>query len=126
MVYILRPEMYGKVFLKPKMTKVLKEKTGCRDESFYEGFQYEFVDYVRRVCGNESACTPIELPTNLIRRCETQEESDCADDALKHSIRKSRYQDSIPCTKIEYGGDLVGQMALQGIVIYVSTCYMRT
>ena len=51
-------------YLKPKMTKVLTEKTGCREENFFNLFQHEFVENVRRICGENETCRPTELPSN--------------------------------------------------------------
>ena len=101
---ILRPNTYGSITLRPKMTKVLKEKSGCREESFYKLFQYEFVEEAKKLCGEVNACRPIELPNNPIRRCNTTDEYICAHRVMGISVRNSKYRKTAPCTKIEYEG----------------------
>ena len=100
--FIVRPQTYGGVDLRPKMTKVLKEKSGCREESFYKLFQYEFVEEAKILCGEVNACRPTELPNNPIRRCNTTDEYICARKAMGISLRNSKHHKTAPCTKIEY------------------------
>lgn len=116
----MKEQTYGRIFIKPKMLKLLKQKSGCRDKSFYEEFQYEFVDLVEKACNNY--CIPTHFPNNPIRRCEPySEEDDCAYRLFHQVLWKSKYRDSAPCTKIEYEGTSQGQYPLEDIRKQVST-----
>ena len=112
---ILRPFMYDLFYVKPKITKLLKDKTGCRDEHFFELFQHEFVKNVKEICG-AYACRPTELPDNPIRSCETEEEFTCASNVLRESLQKSIFLRTVPCSRIEYNGVQKGQQELLDIV----------
>ena len=42
--------------------------------------------------------------SNPIRKCETKEEFDCANQVMTSSLRNSKHADIAPCTKEEYNG----------------------
>ena len=115
---IIRPFMYDMLYVKPKMTKLLKEKTGCSEEPFFELFQHEFVTNVKKICGAD-ACRPTELPDNPIRKCETLEEYTCAFKAMSEGLEESAFLRTVPCSNIEYYGGQKGQMELANLVIQV-------
>ena len=96
-------EFYGGVELSPKVTKLLKEKSGCRNESFWELFEPEFVRGVAEKCG-DNACSPIRLPSKSLRACENEAEWNCANLEFRKKFRKMSSADSAPCSKIEYFG----------------------
>ena len=96
-------EFYGSVLLYPKVTKVLKEKSGCRNESFWDLFEPDFVKGVVEKCGNNT-CSPIQLPSKSLRACENKAEWNCANKDFVKMFRRMKRTDSAPCTKIEYFG----------------------
>ena len=96
-------EFYGSVVLSPKVTKVLKEKSGCRNESFWELFEPDFVREVVEKCG-DNTCSPIRLPSKSLRACENEAEWNCANIEFRKKFRKMTDVVSAPCTKIEFLG----------------------
>ena len=96
--------VFADINLKPKMTRHIKEKSGCRDESFWNVIEPAFVANVTANCGIEGACTPNGLPNSTLRFCKGFAEYHCAMVEFKKVIRNFRTSDTIPCIKMDYIG----------------------
>ena len=87
--------------VQPKMTKILKEKTNCREEPVWTTFEPLFVPEVKRKCPNP--CFPQGLPNETLALCNTKEDWECANRAMKKLLKNGQKVDTgPPCTKLEY------------------------
>ena len=95
-------DVFAQIKLKPGMTNYIKEKSGCRDESFWNIIEPTFVVNVTDNC--EDVCTPNGLPNSTLRFCKGLAEYQCAMAEFRKVIRHYKKSDSVPCTKIDYAG----------------------
>ena len=93
---------YTEVKIKPKMTNVLKEKSGCEDISFWSSFQEQYTSRVQEKCNN--SCTSRSLPNAILPQCETLVDMECADEQFEETLMKMEYHNYKPCSKLEYEG----------------------
>ena len=89
----------------PTVTKLLKEKSNCREEPFWIQFEPVFVTDVQRSCQNP--CFPQGLPNDTLAICEDFVDWKCANQVLKKLLRdEKRINTNPPCTWLEYQGRL--------------------
>ena len=98
-------ELWGFVELGGKLTKYIKEKSGCREESSWKLIQPSFVSSVNEKCGT-GACVPKGFPfSNMdLRTCDNFNEYDCPSRVLKKLLKTDQNANTVPCTKLEYHG----------------------
>ena len=96
-------DYFGSVELKVEMTKVIKEKSGCRDESFWNIIDPKFTKLAQENCGI-LACVPNGLPNATLELCDNLEGFVCSLDEFKKAVRMDRNMNTAPCNKIDYSG----------------------
>ena len=98
-------QLWGFVELGGKLTKYIKEKSGCREESSWKLIQPSFVSSVKEKCGT-GACVPkgFPFPNIDLRTCDNLNEYDCPSRVLKKLLRTDKNANTVPCTKLEYYG----------------------
>jgi len=101
-----KEELLGFVQLDTTITKYIKEKAGCREESLWKLIEPSFVTSVKKNCG-ANACLPNGFPfTNInLRTCANFSEYDCPTNQLKNVLKTNKNANVIPCTKLEYSGN---------------------
>ena len=90
-------------YLKPKMTKYIKEELACRDKSIWEAIEPTFSSTVVEACGNKG-CTPNALPNKTLRYCRNWIDYDCSMAHLKKTLVADKNTKTVPCEKLEYSG----------------------
>ena len=94
-------------YLKPKMTKYIKDKSGCRDNSIWEIIGPEFSTSVKEACGDRG-CTPNALPNKTLGYCKNWKDYDCSMAQLSKTLVK--HAKTVPCEKLEYSGQYITQL----------------
>ena len=95
-------DTFAHVIIKPKLRKILKEKTGCSDESYWEQFQPDYIAQVKEKC--PTTCTSRGIPYASLEICQTLSDWKCSEELFKKSLRKFDF--TSPCTTIGYRGNL--------------------
>ena len=95
-------EPFAHVIIKPKLRKVLKEKTGCSDKSHWEHIQSHYIAQVKEKC--PSTCVSRGIPDASLEICHTFSDWKCSEGEFKKSLRKFDF--TSPCTTIGYRGNL--------------------
>ena len=95
-------EPFAHVIIKPKLRKVLQEKTGCSDKSYWEQFQPDYMAQVKEKC--PTACASRGIPDASLEVCKTLSEWECSEKEFKNSLMKFDF--TSPCTTIGYRGNL--------------------
>ena len=98
----INKEPFAHVIIKPKLRKVLQEKTGCSEKSHWEQFQIDYIAQVKEKC--PTTCTSRGIPDASLEICQTQSDWKCSEGEFKRSLRK--FDVSVPCTTIGYRGNL--------------------
>ena len=102
------PDAVAFLTIRPKITKILKEKTNCRKEQFWTTFEPIFVFEVNGKCSNP--CFPQGLPNETLAICEAREDWECANQAMKKLLKNGqKVNTGPPCSKLEYGGSRLNQ-----------------
>ena len=97
--------------VRPKMTKLLQEKSDCRNEPFWPTFEPIFVDEVKGKCPNP--CFPQGFPGETLAFCEHKKDFRCADQVMRKLLRyDNKINTAAPCTKLEFEGRLNTYRAL--------------
>ena len=94
-------------YLKPKITKYIKDKSGCRDNSIWEIIGPEFSTSVKEACGDRG-CTPNALPNKTLGYCKNWKDYDCSMAQLSKTLVK--HAKTVPCEKLEYSGQYITQL----------------
>ena len=95
-------DVFAHVIIKPKLRKVLQEKTGCSDKSYWEQFQPDYIEKVKEKC--PIACASRGIPDASLEICQTLSDWKCSEEEFKKSLRKFDF--TVPCTTIGYRGNL--------------------
>lgn len=99
------PHFMASTTVRPIMTKLLQDKSGCRNEPFWTTFEPIFVEEVKEKCPNP--CLPQGFPGETLALCEDRDDWKCADQAMRKLLRNGkRVNTAGPCTKLEYEGKL--------------------
>ena len=99
---VYMPETFAHVIIKPKLRKVLQEKTGCSDKSYWEQFQPDYMAQVKEKC--PTACASRGIPDASLEICQTLLDWKCSEEEFKKNLRKFDF--TAPCTTIGYRGNL--------------------
>lgn len=95
-------EPFAHVIIKPKLKKILQEKTGCSDESYWEQFQPGYIAKVKDKC--PSPCVSRGMPDKSFEVCQTFSDWTCSEEEFKKSLKG--FDHIVPCTTIGYHGNL--------------------
>ena len=98
----LQREPFANVVIKPKMRKLLQEKTKCSDTSYWEQFQPSYIHQVKENC--PIACASRGIPDASLEICQTVSEWKCSEEQFKKNQRKFDF--TTPCTTIGYQGNV--------------------
>ena len=105
------PHLLALTTVRPKMTKIFQEKSGCRNEPFWTTFEPIFVKEVKGRCPNP--CFPQGFPGETLSLCNNLQDWKCADQAMRKLLRNGKRIDTAaPCTKLEYEGKLTSHTSL--------------
>ena len=96
-------DYYGLAELKVEMTKVIKEKSGCRDESFWNIIDPNFTNLALENCAS-LACAPNGLPNATLSLCDNYEGFVCSLAEFKKAVQTDKNMNTAPCIKIDYSG----------------------
>ena len=96
---------FAQVRLSPKLTKYIKEKSGCSEESFWKEFEPAFVAEVKENCPNP--CSSRGLPNATLELCGTYVDWKCADKEFETNLAKTKPHLYSSCDKLEYEGRIV-------------------
>ena len=95
-------DTFAHVIVKPKLRRVLREKTGCSDKSYWEQFQPDYIAQVKEKC--PSTCVSRGIPDASLEICQTLSDWKCSEELFKKNLRKFDF--TAPCTTIGYRGNL--------------------
>ena len=95
-------EPFANLVIKPKLRKILQEKTGCSDESYWEQLQHDYIAQVKEKC--PTTCTSRGIPDASLEICQTFSEWECSEREFKRSLKRIDFK--VPCTTIGYQGNL--------------------
>ena len=88
------------------MTRYIREKSGCSDESYWKEFEPTFVTEVKNNCPNP--CSSRGLPNATLKLCETYADWKCADNRFETNlVAQTKAHQYSPCSKLEYEGRIV-------------------
>ena len=96
-------DCYTIASLKPTMTKYIKEKSDCRDESIWKIIEPAFSSSVVEACGNKG-CTPNALPNTTLGYCRNWQDFDCSMAQLRKTMANDKRSKKVPCEKLDYAG----------------------
>ena len=85
-------EPFAHVIIKPKLKRILQEKTGCSDESYWEQFQLDYIAQVKENC--PVPCASRGMPDTSVEVCQTLSEWTCSEKEFKRSLQISMKQTS--------------------------------
>ena len=98
-------EPYAYVYLKPKATKYIKEKSGCREESAWQKISPLFEKRALKKCGSDNACLPYGLPNTTLKICDKNDTSDCSLNEFRSTMSDNAYIiNKVPCEMRGYSG----------------------
>ena len=92
----------GHATIKPTMTQYLKEKSGCRDEYFWDLFQPLFSEKVKEKCS--VPCYPQGLPKGELSICQTIDDWKCAEEVFGNLIYQNEHIESKSCKILGFDG----------------------
>ena len=91
--------------LRPKLTKLIKERSGCSDESYWKEFEPTFATEVKNNCPNP--CSSRGLPYATLELCQTYTDWKCADNEFETNLVQTKAHQYSSCNKLEYKGRIV-------------------
>ena len=102
-------EPFAHVIIKPKLKKVLQEKTGCSDASYWEQLQPGYIAQVEEKC--PVPCASRGMPDTSVEVCQTLSDWTCSEEKFKKSLKE--FDPIVPCTTIGYRGNLQAMLPIQ-------------